>query len=448
MLSEKINALCFDDIRGAHVLAALSGGADSVALLHLLAQRREADALRITAAHFNHQIRGEAADADAAFCRDLCFRLGIELIEGSADIPAIAQARGTGIETTAREERYRFLYAAQEACGADYIALAHHLDDQAETVLMHLLRGAGPEGVCGMRRISGRLYRPLLDLPKQELTAYLQSENISWREDATNAVCDTPRNALRLNVLPAIEKCYTKAAQSIVRYAHSAQIESDYIARQTDAFLNSQLECGPYGKRILLDPFPEAALLRRGIRKICGADLDANKLEEIFSLCFRTRGKIQVFKNLYAEKTPGAIYFLPKQPQKITAQPFNASGKTLIEGIACILAEPGNCEINADDPMVEALDAASLEGACLRTRRDGDRFHPLGAPGDRLLSDYMTDRKIDRPLRDFLPVLAIENRILWIGGLGISETAKLRPDSRASIRITMIPITNEQAEVR
>jgi len=448
MLSEKINAVRFDDIRGAHVLAALSGGADSVALLHLLARRRTADSLRITAAHFNHRIRGEAADADAAFCRALCSRLGIELIEGSADIPSIAQARGTGIETTAREERYRFLQAAQEKCGADCIALAHHLDDQAETVLMHLLRGAGPEGVCGMRRISGRLYRPLLDLQKQELVAFLKSENIPWREDATNALSDTPRNALRLNALPAIEKCYTKAAQAIARYAHAAQIESDYIARQTDAFLASHLECGPYGKRILLSPMPEPALLRRGIRRVCGTDLTAEKLEEIFSLCLRKRGKTQVFQDLYAEKTPGAIYFLPKQPQKIMPRPFNANGKNLLEGLACILAEPGKGEIKTEDPMSELLDAASLQGACLRTRREGDRFHPLGAPGDRLLSDYLTDRKIDRPLRDFLPVLAIENRILWIGGVGISETAKLRSDSRASIQITIIPITNEQAEVK
>ena len=448
MLSEKINAIRFDDIRGAHVLAALSGGADSVALLHLLARRQEADALRVTAAHFNHRIRGEAADADAAFCRELCLRLGVGLIESSADIPAIARAHGAGIETTAREERYRFLEAARKACGADFIALAHHLDDQAETVLMHLLRGTGPEGICGMRRISGRLYRPLLELPKQELTAYLQSENISWREDATNAVCDTPRNALRLNVLPAIEKCYTQAAQAISRYAHAAQVESDFIARQTDAFLASQLERGPWGTRILLSPMPEPALLRRGIRRICGAELGADKFEEIYSLCLKKRGKTQVFKNLTAEKTPGAIYFLPNPPQKIAARPFDPNGENRMDGVARILAGPGRDEINAADPMVELLDAAALQGACLRTRRDGDRFHPLGAPGDRLLSDYLTDRKIDRPLRDFLPVLAIENRILWIGGVGISETAKLRPDSRASIQITMIPITNEQTEVR
>lgn len=447
MVSEKISVIRFDDIRGMHVLVALSGGADSVALLYLMAQRRRDDALRVTAAHFNHRIRGEAADADASFCRRLCRELEVELIEGSADVPAIAQARGIGIETAAREERYRFLHQAKSQCGAALIALAHHLDDQAETVLMHLLRGAGPEGICGMQRMAGGLYRPLLNVQKRELTDFLKSRGVSWREDATNATNDTPRNALRLNVLPEIEKCYTKAAQAIARYAHSARIESAYIARQTDAFLKAQLESGPYGRRILLSPFPEEALLRRGVRRICGAELGADKLEEIIALCRKERGKTQIFDGLYAEKTPGALYFLPKRTQKTAPVSFNPNGKSLLKGVACILAEPGGCEILPDNPATEVLDAAALHGACLRTRRDGDRFHPLGAPGDRLLSDYLTDRKIDRPLRDFLPVLAIENRILWIGGIGISETAKLRPDSAGSIQITMVPITNEQAEV-
>ena len=164
MACVQIPQISFDDVRGEHLLIALSGGADSVALACLLAQFREEYALRLTAAHLNHGIRGADADADAALCRSLCERLGIPLIEGRADVPRIARERGQGLEAAAREARYGFLREVRLRCGADRIALAHHLDDQAETVLMHLLRGTGPEGVCGMARVSGELYRPLLEV--------------------------------------------------------------------------------------------------------------------------------------------------------------------------------------------------------------------------------------------------------------------------------------------
>ena len=447
MALQNIKEICFDDIRGMHVLVALSGGADSVALLYLLAQNRETAHLCITAAHFNHRIRGDAAEADAAFCRNICNRLGIRLIEGSADIPQLARDCRAGIETVAREYRHRFLQNARAECGADLIALAHHMDDQAETILMHLLRGAGPEGICGMQRRTNELYRPLLNVRKCDLVAFLKSLGLSWREDASNAVPDTPRNALRLNALPEIEKCYTGSADAIARYGRSAQIESAYVARQTQLFLKSQLQSGPYGKRILLNPLPDEAILRRSIRSACGRSIDADKLEEISLLCRKARGKTQISGDLSVEKTPDALYFLPNRRQKIQPVAFNPDGKNILEGIAGILAEPVSCKILPGNPMVETLDAQAVSGAILRTRQSGDHFHPLGAPGDRLLSDYLTDRKIDRPLRDFLPVLARERRILWIGGVGISETAKLRGDSTCAIRITYEPFTNEQPEV-
>ena len=175
MACVQLPQICFDDVRGEHLLIALSGGADSVALTCLLAQSREKYALRLTAAHLNHGIRGADADADAALCRKLCDRLGIGLIEGHADVPRIARETGQGLEAAAREARYRFLREARLRCGANRIVLAHHLDDQAETVLMHLLRGTGPEGVCGMARVSGELYRPLLEVRKAALVQYLEA---------------------------------------------------------------------------------------------------------------------------------------------------------------------------------------------------------------------------------------------------------------------------------
>jgi tRNA(Ile)-lysidine synthase len=197
------------------ILAAVSGGADSVAMLCLLREVCREHSVRLTAAHFEHGIRAEASVADAAFVRELCRAWNVELIEGSADVPAMAKARSVGIEEAARDARYAFLREAKRQAGADWIALAHHQDDQAETVLMHLLRGCGLKGLVGMRETEGDLYRPLLSYPKQTLVDFLRNQGIEWREDASNQVSDTPRNALRLNVIPQMETCYPAAKRAI-----------------------------------------------------------------------------------------------------------------------------------------------------------------------------------------------------------------------------------------
>ena len=442
MASVRLPQICFDDVRGEHLLIALSGGADSVALTCLLAQSREKYALRLTAAHLNHGIRGADADADAALCRKLCDRLGIGLIEGHADVPRIARETGQGLEAAAREARYRFLREARLRCGANRIVLAHHLDDQAETVLMHLLRGTGPEGVCGMARVSGELYRPLLEVRKSALVQYLEAGGISWREDATNAVADNPRNALRLNVLPEIEKSYPSAAESIARYARIARIESDCIARLTDAFMETHVRRGPWGWRIETGT-AEEAVLRRCIRRICGSDLPAQRLDAAVALWELPRGRSELGGGWTAERTNGALYLLPATAQAPAEVPLNPNGTTVLPGVCRVYVEAGEFPIEPENPLVEVVDADALDGAVLRTRQSGDRIHPLGAPGDRLLSDYLIDRRIDRPLRGFLPLIAREGRVLWIGGMGVAEEARITESTRAPARITLFPITDE-----
>ena len=447
MVSAGVENVRFDDVSSKRLLVALSGGADSVALLKLLCMQREKLDLHITAAHLNHGIRGQQADEDAAFCRELCSSLHVQLIEETIHVPALARSRGQGIETAAREARYAFLRRAKQACGAQYIALAHHLNDQAETILMHLLRGTGPEGVCGMARISGDLYRPLLETPKAALTQFLEESGISWREDATNALSDNPRNALRLHVLPEIEKSYPSAAAAIARYGRLARIESDFLARMSQILLNERLEYGSYGLRLRLNGSEDEAILRRAIRKIAGQDLPAEKVEALAGLAAMPRGRMEISGRLLAEKTPGYLYFLPTQPVYPEAVPLNVPGETVLPGICRITAETGDFPMEPGDPNSEIFNAAALAGAVVRTRRSGDRIRPLGMDGDKLLSDYLTDRKIDRPLREFLPLVAVENRILWACGVGMSHEARTQSEPLRSVRLKIHFITDEKAEV-
>lgn len=444
MANAKIEDIRFDDARGQRLLVALSGGADSVALLCLLLRRQACDGiLSIHAAHFHHGIRGSEADGDLAFCRALCEEMHVPLIHAGADVPALARARGVGLETAARDARYAFLEAARRDCGADVIALAHHMDDQAETILMHLLRGAGPEGACGMARRSGNLYRPLLEVPKRALVQFLETSGIGWREDATNGVSDTPRNALRLNVLPEIERSYPSAAAALARYGRLARIESDYLARQTEDFLLKRLERGPWGARLRLHGDEEEAVLRRALKRLCAQAQDANAMDALAALARTPRGRMEISGGQRVERTPDWLYFLPKAAKLAAVVPLKVPGETELEGLCCVRAELGDFPIERSNPATECFDPTSLAGAVLRTRRDGDRFHPLGAPGDRLLSDYLTDRKVDRPLRDYLPLVAVENRVLWACGIGMSETARMRGERRCA-RLTIYKITDEK----
>ena len=448
MAVSSIDLLRFDFLQGKHLLLALSGGADSVALMHILLKRKDEDGFRISCAHLHHGIRGKDADADAAFCKSICESAGVELICGFADIPAIAKERQLGIETAARIERYRFLDEAKAKCGADLIALAHHADDQAETVLMHLLRGAGPEGISAMPMLSGDKFRPLIGLRKQELVDFLIREGISWREDATNAVSDTPRNALRLNVLPEIEKSYPSAAKAIARYAHAASIESEFLARLTDEFMAAHTESLPCGIKIHFGGRFEEAILRRAIRRICGSRLEAAKLDELMLLSRKSRGKTQIFSDLAAEKTPSGLYFLRKSTKKPEIIPVQLPVDVRFNDYYRITIKDSNPDISADDPMTETVDADALRGAVIRLREDGDRIHPLGAQGSRLLSDYLTDKKVDRPVRDCLPVIANGKNILWVGGYGISENIRINKGSTHCVRIKLYFNTDEKAEER
>ena len=443
MPSDSLDSLRFDDVRSMHLLVALSGGADSVALLALLRRAQEDYGLRITAAHYHHGIRGVDADADAAFCRDLCARLGVPLIEGSGDVPLCAREKRLGLEEAAREMRYAFLHRALQQAGADKIALAHHLNDQAETILMHLFRGAGMGGMGGMARMQGTLFRPLLDVPKRALMDFLEENGIGWREDATNQISDNPRNALRLHVMPEIEKSYPAAAGAIARYGHIARQEDQFLARLTERFLADRLQRGPYGARLILQGDEDDTLLRRALRHLAGGDLSLRQTDALLALARSEKGRMEISGALFAEKAGGAMYFLPKGKEKPAAVALQIPGETLLPGVCKVLAERGNFAIEAGDPLVECLDEASLAGAQLRLRRDGDRIRPLGSPGERLLSDYLIDKKIHRPLRDWTPVVAVGRQILWAGGVGISHRARIQSDTRRMVRLKIIPITDE-----
>ena len=424
----------FSAVRGKRLLVALSGGADSVALIHLLSQARMRFDLTLFAAHVDHGIRPESAE-DAEFCRSLCAKLDIPFHLVRVDVPAMAERNHAGIETEARRLRLIQLERLRDQTGSELIVTAHHMDDQAETVLMHLARGAGGKGVCGMRELSGGFYRPLLHYRKADLEEYLRRCGYPWREDATNHIDDNPRNAIRLHVIPELEKSYPGFVPAMARYADTAQIESDCLDDMVREYL-CRGGAAPGCCWIDVSEPPHRAILRRAIRETCpcGDALSWAQVNALESLCASPRGKIDIDGSIFAERTGNRLYFVRKRRPAIAPVTLATGAQTTLPGICAVASEESSPEPVAGNPAIQVLDADALDGAVLRTRRTGDRFRPLGC-GDRLLSDYLIDRKIDRPLRDALALVARGDRVLWVCGLGISEDAKITPDTRRAVRL-------------
>ncbi len=249
---------CLPHLAGRTVVAGLSGGRDSVALL--LALHRHG--CRLLACHVHHGIRGAEADADAAFCKSLCGRLGIPYEEHRVSVPQLAAECGESLETAARRARHAILAQAAARCGGNTVALAHHADDQAETVLFRLARGsAGPRGMLPVRHDGATAWvRPLLETPRAQITAWLQAQGQDWREDATNAVPDAARNRIRLEVLPALARALGRDVAPVLN--RSARLQEETL-QALDAALALLPLTDPQGRLFL----PRVETLPAPLRK-------------------------------------------------------------------------------------------------------------------------------------------------------------------------------------
>jgi tRNA(Ile)-lysidine synthase len=393
-----------------------------VALLLLLKELADRGGIRLTAAHFDHRIRPASGD-DARFVRALCEEIHVPLIEGAGDVPHLVAEEKIGLETAARQARRAFLEKALTEAGADVIATAHHADDQAETVLMHLFRGAGTGGAAGIRPRSGHWARPLLHVSKADLVSYLLERGQSWCTDETNAVPDTPRNRLRSSVLPSVLAIYPGATRALGRFAAVSAEESDYLDSLADRFLAERgvrIDGGLYA----LEAVPaERALICRVLRRL-EPETDYGLLSRMTDLYFAPSGCVHAV-GIRAERSGSRLYLIDE------TQPPEAFLGSL--GVA-----PHENRPVYQNGFRQVLDAANLQGAELRLRRPGDWISPLGTSGSKSLSDYLIDRKLDRPLRDRLPLVARDSEVLWAVGVGISNRAALREGSEA-VELTYIP---------
>lgn len=436
---------------GDTILAAVSGGADSTALLLLLTEAAGPLGLTVRAAHLDHSIRPESG-GDAAFVVALCEELHVPCAAGRADVPALARERGLSLEVAAREERWRFLRREAARAGARAIATAHHRDDQAETLLIRLVRGSGAEGLGAMRPCQDGIIRPLFWAEHAALVDYLRSLGRDWREDATNADPGIPRNRIRHIVMPALAPLNPRAAEAIARSAELLRRDDDCLQAMTreawrcvsesDDGLLLAREAATLHTAILSRLIRHMAARLGAVRDLTSAHIDA-----AIALITggRTGASISWPGGLTARLESAGLVLCPRADaaQPLGPVPLHVPGVTCVPGLGRFV-----CELLKEPPRdpaafpdnVRHFDAERFpRPAFVRTRREGDRVRRLGAPGSRKLSDDMTDWKISRWRRDRVPLVAGEDEIVWVVGWAVAERTRITGRTGATLRITYTP---------
>jgi tRNA(Ile)-lysidine synthase len=425
--------------RGARVLVALSGGPDSVALLHILRTLEARGELVVAgAAHFNHQLRGAEADADESFCRDLAAGTGIPFLAGRADVAARARESGRSLEDAARQARYEFLNEAADSAGADAIAVGHSLDDQAETFLLRLIRGAGPAGLAGIRPRAGRVVRPLLDISRAELRQYAAEHGLGFRDDSSNADVRIPRNRVRLELLPLLSQFSPAIAATLAREAALAREDEEFLDRLAIESAASivLVESGTVTVDVAgltaLPPALASRVTRKAVAAAApGRFIGFQHIDDLLELARSgAEGAAASLPGVTAVRRGSRIVFgiVSDRPFSNSFRfPLSIPGEVAVPGWALSAARIEEPEEVTPPPArgnTAVVAAAPLRGPlAVRSRRPGDVFRPLGMHGrGRKLQDFLVDRKIARADRDSLPlVVDQDDRIVWVVGQSVAE---------------------------
>lgn len=430
------------------VIVGVSGGADSLALLHVLIGLQAKLNVRLHVATLDHGLRGEAGAGDAAYVESLCAAWGVPCTRGYADVPALMESAKMGVESAARQARYDFLARVAREQGSDIIAVGHHADDQAETVLMHLVRGSGVGGVRGMSFNAGlldhvgvRLIRPLLGVRRADIEAYCAQQGITYRHDATNDAADTLRNRVRHEVLPLLRSLNPQVERALWQFAEVAALEDAHLDADVLKF-TADVHFIPTGCRVPLAAFKRLspALQRRVMLwalDYVGSEATYSHIVDAVALVQRgNTGNIALFPsgarlrldydNLYFDSRHLSEY----DALAIVDAEREIKPPTLFELLNNWWFSARFQPSPHDKARLSVPESAAL---ALRTRRRGDRFAPLGLGGrTQKLSEWMIDHKVPQRYRDHIPLITVNGdiaAICWGERWTISEHVAVQADT-------------------
>lgn len=457
---------------GSSVVVAVSGGADSMALLDLFLRLQEQLQLSVHVAHFEHGIRGEASREDAHYVAGFCRERGVACSVEAADVPQYAKEHKLSLETAARELRYAFLHRVKESIGAQAIAVAHHADDQAETVLLHLLRGAGLHGLVGMAPRTGDVVRPLLVCTKKEIVAYCGRRGIEVRYDATNDVPKARRNYLRLEIMPQLAAHVNAAAgAALVRFAEAARADDALLDELAQTAFSRTVCCeeaaddAAQGKRLRLSRAAfraePLALQRRIVRLAARFFVDEShdwgwhQVEQVrrmmtgregglsWNLPGKVRFSLDWDRGVFSAESPCPAHEGGGEGGRMTPScmatdgmaereseldvPLQVPGVTRLPALGVSLVADFVQERTVTDGRTEIYGSARvLANAVVRTRRAGDRVRL--AHGTKKLKAFLIDEHVPRVERDRVPLVACDEGIVWAVGVRRFLPARVKKD--------------------
>lgn len=445
--------------RGSHVLAAVSGGQDSSAMLHILWRLRDEFGFRFTAAHLNHGLRGEEAERDADHVLAMTRQLGIECVVETVDVRDAARRSRRGLQETARIVRHRFLDRTAERVAADRVALAHTEDDRVETVLLNILRGTGTDGLAGMRPASAPRIRPLLCLTREDTARYCADHGIAIRPDPTNQSLKYARNRVRLELLPNLAAYYNPGIRkALLRLSEVAAAECAFLESAANDDLARAIESREPDRISLwrdriaaLDPAIRRRAIRAAILEVRGdlLDLDFEFFDRVEkwvvtpSSARRSRQLPLAGVTLSVDRGHIVIATTAAPSSALRyAEPVSVPGQTCVRG-ACItlIAEVGPPPAELPhDPTSECvvLDFGAIRPPLvLRNRRPGDRMRPVGSPGTRKVQDILVDRKVPEAARDRVPIVADSEGPIWVAGVTFAERVRVTAQTREALTLTV-----------
>ena len=402
---------------GDRVVCALSGGADSMAMLWCLHSLQAELGITVAAAHFNHRLRGAEADRDEAFVRAFCAGHGIALTVGSADVAKYAAAHGKSVEEAARECRYAFL----QALPCDKLATAHTADDNAETVLLHLLRGSGLRGLCGIPPRRGGIVRPLLSVTREQVTAFLRAENIAWVEDSTNAEEFCTRNRLRRRVMPELRALSPRFSERLTAQSRLLREEDAYLDSLAAALLREEdgvFACAPLREA---PPVLRRRALRLMTRRVLPQDVSYAHISALQVLLVSPDPSAQcdLPGGVIARRRYDGLELTRPSPETFPETPLSVPGETLLPvpglKITCEITE--NFKKIANTPFRFAIKYDMITQSILRPRRSGDRMSTDGVH-TKTLKKLFIERRVPRAQRGVTAVLASGSNVLAVAGIG------------------------------
>jgi len=439
---------------GDTLIVGLSGGADSVALLDLLTSLPGCS-LHLIAAHLNHCLRGDESDGDEQFCREFAARRGIPFETRRVDVAAFAARKGLNLEDAGREARIEFLDHLAQTAGAAAVVLAHHADDQAETVLMRLLRGSGSHGLAGIAWKNRRGYiRPLLNVTRQEIEAYLRKRGLEWREDSSNRDTTLLRNRIRHEILPLLESCNPATRETLTATAAILNDENTLLEDLTERAFAELCESSANGftcsvARILSQP---PALARRLVRlmytrlSLPRRQLTSGHVEAVLAMAGSPRPNLRL--NL-----PEAIEAVREydrlslirpaaEPDSSYAIQISGPGSYPLPDDSSILVEEVAPPV---EPKGESPDRAWFDldqvpyPWTVRTFRPGDRMQPLGMEGTKKVKNIFIDNKIPPSRRAAAPLFFSGSTLFWLAGVCTSHPSRISDRTTRVVTVAILP---------